>query len=156
RVLGGGPDAPTSDPGRRQADRDLEGRCREEVEAFALDFFALAPAARRRRWEELRAACAPFASTSTRLAALGRGLDLDPSEPDGPAGQLARAAAELFVLRPGPRAARRRQLLEQWSEESDFWEQAAAELKRHAPKLAALEPVLLGSLNQWWHQKQAR
>ena len=145
RLLCGTAENAAFDLGLQEAQRELENQCREEVETFARNFFALPVRLRWSRYEELQARCTSFPALAVRLEMLRPGLNLDPAELEGPAGQLAGMLCELFVLAPGPRAARRRELLADLEGEKGFWESTAGYLKKRSPRIAELDPVFLSA-----------
>lgn len=146
RVLadGGGTDA--ANLGWQQAHLDIENELRDKVEQLAAGWFSIGAEDRKLRCEELYVACDRFPELKARLEELLTGVDIDPSELTGPQGQLAAMLAELFVLRPVPRAERRRELLIDLEENLAFWDTTAQELSESQPRMAALEPVFLDAI----------
>lgn len=99
-----------------------------DVRAFAAEFWALAPADRRARWEALTArAAGPAAGW---LRELRPALDEIPTAPADPAtAELAGLVRELVVLPPRARAARRAAWLTEYAAELPLWPTAAAEAR---------------------------
>ncbi|MBN9123091.1 MAG: hypothetical protein J0I06_28785, partial [Planctomycetes bacterium] len=129
-------------PVRRDA--DVERLLRDEVEALAARFWALAPGDRLLAWADLsRRGAAPV-----RLRELEPGLDVAAPAPADPAAEeLAALVRELFVLLPRARAVRRNAWLLERAAEAEKWRAAHAVLRRDAPALAALEPGLWAALD---------
>jgi hypothetical protein len=123
-------------------------RLRDEVEAFAQQFWEFPPEERRRRWEGLATRCAFEPALRARLNLLKPGLAVDSARPPGGDAWmvlLARDIREQFVLRPGPRAAARRILLSRIQNDRP-WRVAALRLRQSYPILAALGNDLLDRL----------
>lgn len=126
-------------------DYDADELLREEVRAFAANFWTLPPAERLTAWADLsRRATGERAAAA--LLALEPGLDVDADPlPDPGAEELAALARALFVLPPRERAIRRNEWLAARASDGALWPQviaAFAELRRLAPARAALDPQL--------------
>ncbi len=143
--------------GHGQLFADEEERLREEVSAFAGDFFTLGPEERKRRFSQLWEACEPYPALTDWLRELAPWLTLVPAVPEDPrVAELADHVRRLFVLRPGARAGRRRALLQEMQAELSLWEAAADQLCRSQLALASLEPVLIQYLRTWRKQMAER
>jgi hypothetical protein len=127
-----------------------EVRLREEVETFVQGFFDLLPGDRRRRWEELVDQCAWSPPLAARLEALEAGLDvlaIDGPETEPLTGQLVQRLRKIVLARPHARALQRqawRELIEQFPE----YRKAARYVRQACPRLAALEPGLLDTVQR--------
>ncbi|MBM3983520.1 MAG: hypothetical protein FJ304_25265 [Planctomycetes bacterium] len=126
-------------------DYDADELLREEVRAFAANFWAVPPAERLTAWADLSRRVTGERSAAALLA-LEPGLDVpaDPL-PDPGAEELAALARALFVLPPRERAIRRNEWLAVRASDGALWPQviaAFAELRRLAPARAALDPQL--------------
>ncbi len=128
--------------------QEQEETLRRDVARFAADFFQLPIAERLARWEALQQRAVASPLLRARLGALQPGLRFEaPAFPEGdPHGYLAERIQQLFVLRPSDRAARRRELLDEFAAEGSEWGKVARRLERSAPGLAALEPTLMARL----------
>lgn len=116
-----------------------------EVEAFAAAFWALAPDARRERFNALRER--RYGPAAARLAELESGLDVEGTTPRGrEETALTGIARELFVLRPRERARRRAAWLAGLGLERDTWEAAARAMAFADPVGARLDPPLFTRL----------
>lgn len=125
-----------------------EERLRDEVEAFAEQFWDLPADERRRRWEKLTDCCAFAPTLRARLRLLEAGLAIDPHTPseDARVAELASHVRELFVLRPGPRAHARQDILRRMENEREKWKTAVRRLRYACPALASLGADLLNKL----------
>jgi hypothetical protein len=154
RVLAGGGAPAAPDPDALvEEDRCLGA----EAEAFAGEFWSLAPGERRRRWAELSARCADAPGPRARLRQLEAGLSVRAAEPgagDGRVGELAAAVQDIFVLGPGGRAAARQALRRRAREDPRDWEAAARALRKQHPELAELQPGLVADLEGWRQQQR--
>ncbi len=126
-------------------DHDAEQLLRDEVAAFATNYWALPPAERLTAWSDLSRR-ATDERTAGRLLALEPGLEVgaDPLADPG-AEELAALVRELFVLPPRARSIRRNTWLAAHASNDGLWPQvlaAFAELCRVAPDRAALDPQL--------------
>lgn len=126
-------------------DHDAEQLLRDEVAAFAKNYWALPPTERLTAWSDLSRR-ATDERTAGRLLALEPGLEVwaDPLADPG-AEELAALVRELFVLPPRARSIRRNEWLAARASDGDLWPQvraAFAELCRVAPDRAALDPQL--------------
>lgn len=129
-------------------DPDVEQLLRDEVESFAGNFWALAPADRRPAWAELSRRDAD----AVRLRELEPGLDVSaPLLADPAADELAALVRELFVLPPRERAIRRNMWLLEHAPDVEKWRAARAVVLRDAPALAALDPDLGAALDPGFH-----
>jgi hypothetical protein len=131
---------------------DEEARLRNDVEAFATEFFRLEPLIRRDRWETLAGECQAFPRLAARLECLRPGLDVAVAPVSPKEDQLrwlVEHATELFILRPPERAARRQTLLAELGDKASTLEGATRQLQKRFPELAALEPNLIGRLATW-------
>ncbi|MBA4064903.1 MAG: hypothetical protein C0501_14550 [Isosphaera sp.] len=130
------------------ADPDEDDGAAAEVEAFAREFWSVAPAARRTAWDALRAGVGD-GPVSARLLDLQPGLDVDPDPvPPGPAAEeVAALVKELFVLPPRERAVRRNGwLLANAGRHADLVA-GTKELAHLRPDLVGLDPVLAARLS---------
>jgi hypothetical protein len=179
-----GPDGPSEARADAEASRAEEERLREEVEAFTEQFWALAPAERGSSWQHLAARCGFSPPLRARLEQLRPGLDAGPAPRDGTEPpevvELAAHIQDLFVLRPGPRARARREVLAgirgriaegnsnptnfaAWANRLDLirvrideWQAAARRLRKRYRALAALETQLLEEVaTLTWGQDRA-
>jgi hypothetical protein len=116
-----------------------------DVRAFAAEFWALAPAARRARWEALTArAAGPAAGW---LRELGDALDITPTVHAEPAAAAVTAVlGELAVLPGRVRAERRRAWLADSPDQFAARRRAARSVIRDDLPLARLEPTLFDYL----------
>lgn len=124
---------------------------RAEVDDFARQFWSLAPDERKGRWSALRDRCEGEPALHRRLAQLGAGLDVEAREfwiGDGFGTTLAGLVQELFPLPPLERAARRQAWFDALAGSPVGWQRAADQLRQEAPRVAALEPVLLERIDQ--------
>jgi hypothetical protein len=137
--------AGTAIPLTPEATAEAMPALREEVDAFAAQYWALAPAARRERWANLSSRC-DAGPDAVFLAQLELGLDLAivPFS-DADAAELAEKARGLYVLRPRERAVSRAEWLADWLRGRD-WRPAVHELREADPSTAELEPTLLDRL----------
>ena len=133
-----------------QAAWDDEESLREQVEAFAVQFFQLDPEHRTARWRDLSSRCAALPPLRLRLHLLGQALDLDVRGGNSKTrtGKLAGFVAELFVLRPASRARRRAEILQECQRRRSDWKVAAVQLRGASPRIANLDPVLVRELMQ--------
>lgn len=118
---------------------------RDEIDAFAAEFWGLDPDARRAKWTDLHARCSagPSATFLNELE-IGLGLPVTPHEDEG-VEALASLARELFVMRPRHRAVRRAEWLAN-HEDTGTQKAVAARLAAEQPGLAVLDPILFGRL----------
>jgi hypothetical protein len=130
------------------ADESGRGRHRAAVEAFAREYWSLAPDERGRRWNELFArGWADDRGTAARLAHLKAGLAIEPADYGDPvANALAPIIRDLYVLPPRERAVFRNARYESRDGDPHAWGNAAVKLRHAAPELVALEPLLLQKL----------
>jgi hypothetical protein len=134
-------------------------RLRDEVEAFAEQFWTFSIAERRRQWEQLRSTCAGVPALNARLERLERGLDVRPAQPDGDGPlvvELVSGLPQLVVLRPAERANRRRALLRAAENDMAGWQSAAFRVQSWYPSIAELEPTLLAELALGGSRRQER
>ncbi|MFO0970476.1 MAG: hypothetical protein U0793_33440 [Gemmataceae bacterium] len=124
---------------------DAELGLRREIDDFAREFFSLVPAKRRARLDFFRSCCAEQPALLTRVNSLASGINirLDSFRGDDTVAELAGRIAELFVLPPAERAARRRELL--YAPPPGF-AAAAQRVEARQPELAGLEPLLIAGL----------
>lgn len=135
-------------PSGVQADglADLEMQLRGELDDFARSFFMLDAAARRSRWLALKHRCDWLGPLNARLEHLRTGLSLEPARvahADPLVARFADFLAELFVLRAGPRALRRQEILAEIDRDQASWKRAACVLESQWPRLAALDAHFL-------------
>lgn len=118
---------------------------RAEVKTFAHRFWDLSIEERRRTWQELYDRCSFARPLQARLRLLEAGLTVDTQVTHANARvvELAEHVRELFVLRPGPRARTRQDLLRGMLDKRKEWKAASRRLRRANPKLAALGDDLL-------------
>lgn len=121
----------------------VEQSLRDEVDAFAANYWARPPAERLLAWDDLsRRGAAPV-----RLRELEPGLDAAAPALDDPvAEELAELFRSLFVLPPRARAIRRAEWLLARADDMDRWRAALAIVQRDAPALVTLEPGLRSAL----------
>jgi hypothetical protein len=123
---------------------EAERLLRDEMDAFAAEFWSLAPPERRAAWEDLTRRGAD----ATRLWELEPALDLSSLALADPAAEeLAVFIRELVVLPPRSRAIRRNSWLLEQHVAGAKWRAALAVIERDLPALAALEPQLSFSLS---------
>jgi len=128
--------------------RHVERRLREQVEAFAEQFFSLTVPIRHATWLRLVDQAQAYPTIMLRLQGLRRGLGLVcPPLPDHEHRLLAEACMQLFVMRPATRAVARNALLRRREEKG--WVKSARQFARRYPPMAALAPELFEELNQW-------
>lgn len=118
------------------------------VEAFAAAYWSLAPADRRKRYNQLwQERSGPAAG---RLAELETGLDIAPGTAVDPwVVYVTRLARELFVLPPRVRAARRTAALGAKFRPGD-WAAAARKWLRLLPEFTLLDPQLYDRFVGGW------
>jgi hypothetical protein len=139
RLLSGRPIGPESWLQEEAAGAEQE-RLRGEVEAFASAFFTIPVAERRQRWQSLLQACTGHEPLRDRLLALKLGLDVDRgriSNHPPAVRRLADLILALFVLRPGPRAALRRELVRDLLSDPAL---PGADLRRARKRLMRVHP----------------
>jgi hypothetical protein len=153
RILcGTDPEAFVHSPAVCEARREREALLRGDVEQFASDFFRTPPPERQARWQALWQRAASCAAVRARLTALQPGLKVEAEplpEDDPPVCELGEHLQELFVLAPAARAARRRELIDDFAESIDIWEDAAKRVARKVPALVGLESELPERLRSW-------
>ncbi|HEX3313637.1 MAG TPA: hypothetical protein VHR72_02045 [Gemmataceae bacterium] len=117
---------------------------RQAVDAFAELFFALPIAERGVRFQALVAECAGDTVLESRVARLGRGLEIDidrecltPQEQ-----RIVSIVRELFPLAPEERATRRRELVREAGRDRRYDTKTLDRLKASWPELARLDPDL--------------
>lgn len=113
--------------------RDEEA-LRHAIDSFAKGFFGLSFEERAKRWSELDRWAVVFPWWRSRLAILKKGLTI--TAPSGDATTLAHDIADMFVVSPAERAARRREAID-WLPR-DERDAAIAEVNREHPELAKL------------------
>lgn len=148
-------------PADDQARVAEEARLAAEVETFATDFFFLPPTDRKRRWEELTRQCAFSLPLSWRLQDLKPGLAIDSAafqDPDERINQLGQHLRDLFPRGPLDRAVRRQSLTRGMEDEIALWEQAARQLTKKYPAVAALDLTWIRQMASWraLRKKRAR
>lgn len=146
--------------GRQRPLAEVEHRLRQEIEDFAAGYFRQPPGDRSRNWHALRLRAGPFPLLLDRLAWLEHGLSATPEavvDKDPQVARLAREAAEMYVLSPPGRAARRDELLRAKRLEAAKWAKAAKGLRSRHAALAALDGPLFDALeDRRKQQRQAR
>jgi hypothetical protein len=151
RLLAGRPVRQGSEsPLQEEAAGAEEERLRGAVEEFAAAFFTVPIAERRERWHSLFRDCTAHERLRDRLLGLKPGLGVDrdtiPIRPPG-VRRLAEIILALFVLRPGPRATRRRELLGELLGDPSLRRsdlaRARKRLMRRHPDVAALSDGVL-------------
>lgn len=150
-----GLDNPALLPARRAWEESL----REEIEAFAAEFFSLDVADRIGHFGDLAERCRETPALLARLVGLRAGLELPSQPPSGmPASmrELVKQARELFVERPHARAARRTTLLRRSGPMLAQWQADAQRLQRLFPREAALEPALIKELTSGQEREKRR
>lgn len=148
-----------STPGAVDASGEVDsGALQAQVASFAAQFWSLAPAARRARWQELLGAAIDDPPIAGRLRRLEAGVDLrDQASGAGPPRlrEVAGMIQSLFVLAPIERASRRRELLDNLPPPASAWEETARQIQRHQPALAALEPGLVDRMSHWRRSRKS-
>lgn len=136
------------------APRLAEAAARAEFEAFTAAYFDLPVGERRDRWVALATACVPYEPLSERLRLLEHGLDIDRQAilPASPlVDRLIAHALELYLLRPAPRAARRRELVASLQYDPAIGKRvvrrARRTLRKTCPAVAKLVPEFLNDLD---------
>jgi hypothetical protein len=129
-----------------------ERKWREEVDAFAADFWRLDLEERYRRWTDLTARCDPSPPLRFRLQQLASGLQIGPVYLDDEhpkVNELVGQIQELFVLSPEARAQSRLIFRRKIRSSVREWESACRHLQWQHPDIAALEGNLVGELASW-------
>lgn len=127
--------------------RHCERQLREEVEAFAKQFFELPVSERQATWARLAEQAQPFPAVMLRLQALRPALDLIPPKIAFEEHQaLADVCMQLFVMRPAMRAAARNALMAQRTDK--YWVRSALRFYKWYPQWAALAPDLFEALKK--------
>jgi len=138
---------------------EIETQLHDQVEEFAVTMIQLEPAARLRRWNELRTAAGFSRPLQRRLELLSPGLDLCPPSNEtlgsDRQGQLTRWILTLFPLRPVARSVSYIQALDALREAPPEWESAAAKLEKTQPGLVRLAPDLIIAARSCKLQRQA-
>jgi hypothetical protein len=132
---------------------------RDDVEAFAAEFFSLGVSERQSRWQELDGPCAAFAGLAARLRDLKPGLAIDQWPEEGADFLVIRLAAhirDLFPQRPLPRALKRQAVIADMKHEMATWQPAARRLSNRFPAIAGLEPELIRRLSAGPAQRKQR
>lgn len=153
RVLSGQRVAPFGD-----LESALRISCEEqrsaEVEAFAAEFFDVPVASRLDRFSAPETACRGHLRLLSRLSGLRPGLTVARPAADAGSPEVRRLVAhvlELFVMPPGPRAARSRELAAAWRNDPNLRNAtrfgARKRFRAQHPAIAALDPPFLGRLD---------
>jgi hypothetical protein len=130
--------------------RAVEESVRENVDAFAAQFFSLPPEARRVRYQELLGQCMGMPAAAARLEALQPALEMPCELPVGHAPrvvELLDQTRRLFVLPRQERASRRLAFLRQCRANLSEWNGPASVVQRKFARYAALEPALFRELS---------
>ena len=137
--------APRPRPLTSEAADAIYQELRDQIEDFASSFFSIAPAERRRQWEELRQAAAGDVRLMGRLEFLERALSLERPQqiPEDAQGLLIEEIFSTFVFPAVERAARRRSFLLKHRGEMDSVVAAAKSLRRRHAQIARLAPDLI-------------
>jgi hypothetical protein len=123
-----------------------ENQLAEVVDQFAAEFFSLPALPRRVKWTKLLKLANDFPRLQARLKGLQQGLEAESCPPDGQDKQdaiLVERVRRLFVLKPGDRAAQRRQWLAAMQGD---WRSAARRIRTRYPRLAQLDGEFLSAL----------
>lgn len=141
------------------ARRAWEESLREEIEAFAAEFFSLEVPDRIGRFGDLADRCQAAPALRARLEGLRIGLELPSQPPPGMSasmGELVSQMRKLFVERPHARAAQRLALLRRSAATVAQWRSDARRLQRAFPGEAALEPALIHELTSGREREKRR
>jgi hypothetical protein len=132
---------------------------REQAGSFADRFFSLAPPARRKAWQRLSAVVQYDPPLRLWLTTLARGLDV-PCDAfrcdDEDAAVLARAVRDSFAQFPQRRAEMARAWQYDSQKDPDRWQNAALRLRMTAPRIASLDPHLIGRFAEQSSETQRR
>lgn len=139
-----------------QAVLEEEQRAREEVEAFASEYFNLAPKARKQRWLALHERCASLPAMTTRLLHLKRGLDVVLPVGDDMVVRLAAEMGRLYVMPGSLRPAARSQFIKNIPVRTEQWDRAAVELRAQQRPIYEMEPILVERLIDWQRDQGRR
>lgn len=143
----------------RETIHALHAKYREAIEQFAETFFAVPPAQRKQRWQQLRDRCADIPHLMGRLNFLAVGLEVEVPRfiaESKQAGELSTEIMRMFVLRPAQRAYARQAVIAKSKEDPAAWEAVVRELKQHAPQVVDLEAALTSELLTWKAKEKRR
>ena len=149
-------------PFRRSVREEIAEQLGVEIEAFADQIFALDKTERTARWQSLWNRSGDVTPLRLRLLALAPGLevnvaDVDRMSPDTAA--FARDILRTFSLDWPMRSAERRRILHsqlEARESTHGWKNPGKELRKTAPEIAALAPILVGYLDAYPARKPKR
>jgi hypothetical protein len=126
---------------------------RSRVEAFATEFFSLAPVVRQDRFQHLAELCRNQVTLAARLESLRPGLSLSGEPLAGGSAMVAELGEHIregFVLRPFTRALHHQTFLAQYAaERMPALVEAAATLEGQYPSTAKLDDRFVANLRDW-------